>query len=123
MLDFIFAVTHPSHWHSINLHHHPHHYSLPARLLGSPAISWLQERGPGAGVWFNVETKIQNRVCWFFFFLSGFLFFFSAFSWYKCILSNRETLEIRWGSNHWMIIFLIPSPPKKNRWSSMASSR
>ncbi|KAA1131950.1 Mitochondrial translocator assembly and maintenance protein 41 [Puccinia graminis f. sp. tritici] len=62
MLDFIFAVTHPSHWHSINLHHHPHHYSLPARLLGSPAISWLQERGPGAGVWFNVETKIHNRM-------------------------------------------------------------
>lgn len=62
MLDFIFAVSHPSHWHSINLQHNPHHYSLPARLAGSPAITWLQEHGPGAGLWFNVEANVHDRV-------------------------------------------------------------
>ncbi|MBW0493067.1 hypothetical protein O181_032782 [Austropuccinia psidii MF-1] len=62
MLDFIFAVSHPNHWHSLNLYHHPHHYSLPSRLIGSSAISWLQERGPGAGIWYNVESKINDRI-------------------------------------------------------------
>ncbi|OAV99937.1 hypothetical protein PTTG_01447 [Puccinia triticina 1-1 BBBD Race 1] len=62
MLDFIFAVSHPSHWHSINLRHNPSHYSLPARILGSPGVTWLQEHGPGAGLWFNVQAKINDRV-------------------------------------------------------------
>ncbi|KAG6830719.1 hypothetical protein H0H87_007306 [Tephrocybe sp. NHM501043] len=51
MLDFMFAVTHPAHFHSINMHQHPHHYPLHARLLGSDYVSRLEEVGPG--VWFN----------------------------------------------------------------------
>ncbi|POW19179.1 hypothetical protein PSHT_04992 [Puccinia striiformis] len=62
MLDFIFAVSHPNHWHSMNLHHNPTHYSIPARLVGSDSVAWLQENGPGAGVWFNVQAKINDRV-------------------------------------------------------------
>lgn len=62
MLDFIFAVSHPSHWHSINLQHNPHHYSLPARIGGSSTVSWLQEHGPGAEIWFNVEAIVHDRV-------------------------------------------------------------
>ncbi|EGG09083.1 uncharacterized protein MELLADRAFT_47559 [Melampsora larici-populina 98AG31] len=62
MLDFVFAVSHPSHWHSINLQQNPKHYSLPLRWLGSAPISWLQEKGPGAGVWFNVENEVNGKL-------------------------------------------------------------
>ncbi|KAG6854654.1 hypothetical protein C0991_003302 [Blastosporella zonata] len=51
MLDFMFAVTHPAHFHSINMHQHPQHYPLHARVLGSSYVSRLEEVGPG--VWFN----------------------------------------------------------------------
>lgn len=62
MLDFVFAVSHPSHWHSINLQQNPRHYSLPLRWLGSAPISWLQEKAPGAGVWFNVENEVNGKL-------------------------------------------------------------
>lgn len=61
LLDFVFAVSHPSHWHSINLQQNPSHYALPLRWFGSGPISWLQEKGPGAGVWFNVDVEIEGR--------------------------------------------------------------
>ncbi|KAH9812382.1 mitochondrial matrix Mmp37-domain-containing protein [Melampsora americana] len=61
MLDFVFAVSHPSHWHSINLQQNPKHYSLPLRWSGSAPISWLQEKAPGAGVWFNVENEVNGK--------------------------------------------------------------
>ncbi|KAJ7672723.1 Mmp37-domain-containing protein [Mycena rosella] len=51
MLDFMFAVTHPAHFHSINMQQHPSHYTLHARVLGSSYVSKVQEFGPG--VWFN----------------------------------------------------------------------
>ncbi|KAG6909148.1 hypothetical protein DXG01_001900 [Tephrocybe rancida] len=51
MIDFMFAVTHPAHFHSINMHQHPQHYPFHARLLGSSYVSRLGEVGPG--VWFN----------------------------------------------------------------------
>ncbi|KAJ7175870.1 mitochondrial matrix Mmp37-domain-containing protein [Mycena filopes] len=51
MLDFMFAVTHPAHFHSINMQQHPSHYTLHARVLGSSYVSNVQEIGPG--VWFN----------------------------------------------------------------------
>ncbi|GLB38326.1 putative mitochondrial matrix Mmp37 [Lyophyllum shimeji] len=51
MLDFMFAVTHSAHFHSINMHQHPNHYPLHARMLGSSYVSRLEELGPG--VWFN----------------------------------------------------------------------
>ncbi|PLW06061.1 hypothetical protein PCASD_24236 [Puccinia coronata f. sp. avenae] len=56
--DFVFPVSHPGHWHSINLHHNPHHYSLPARLVNSPAIASLQEHALGAGLWFNLRANV-----------------------------------------------------------------
>lgn len=61
LLDFIFAVSHPSHWHSINLQQNPKHYAAPLRWFGSGPISWLQEKGPGAGVWFNVDVELEGR--------------------------------------------------------------
>ncbi|KAJ6613272.1 Mmp37-domain-containing protein [Mycena sp. CBHHK59/15] len=51
MLDFMFAVTHPAHFHSINMQQHPSHYTLHARVLGSSYVSKVEEVGPG--VWFN----------------------------------------------------------------------
>ncbi|KAG2351155.1 Mmp37-domain-containing protein [Suillus spraguei] len=51
MLDFIFAVTHSDHWHSINMQQHPGHYPLHARVLGSSFVSKTQELSPG--LWFN----------------------------------------------------------------------
>ncbi|ORY73598.1 mitochondrial matrix Mmp37-domain-containing protein [Leucosporidium creatinivorum] len=44
LLDFVFA-----------------HYSLPMRLLGSDAVAWMQEKGLGAGVWFNVEVEVAGK--------------------------------------------------------------
>ncbi|SGY84559.1 BQ5605_C009g05704 [Microbotryum silenes-dioicae] len=61
MLDFVFAVSHPSHWHAINMAQNPHHYSLPMRLLGSDAVAWMQEKGLGANVWFNVDVQIKGK--------------------------------------------------------------
>ncbi|GAA5905884.1 hypothetical protein JCM6882_009061 [Rhodosporidiobolus microsporus] len=62
LLDFVFAVSHPSHWHAINMQQNPEHYSLPMRLLGSNAVSWMQEKGLGAGVWFNVDVEVNGKL-------------------------------------------------------------
>ena len=61
MLDFMFAVTHPAHFHSINMQQHPNHYPLHARLLGSSYASKMQELGPG--VWFNAFVPMNGVVC------------------------------------------------------------
>jgi translocator assembly and maintenance protein 41 len=61
MLDFIFAVTHPAHFHSINMSQHPSHYAMYARTLGSSFVTRVQEVGPG--VWFNAFVKAKGRVC------------------------------------------------------------
>jgi translocator assembly and maintenance protein 41 len=60
MLDFMFAVTHPAHWHSINMQQHPSHYPLHARALGSSYVSKIEELGPG--VWFNAFVPINGVV-------------------------------------------------------------
>ncbi|KAI8449343.1 mitochondrial matrix Mmp37-domain-containing protein [Phakopsora pachyrhizi] len=62
MYDFIFAVSHPNHWHSINLQQNPKHYSLLARSIGSSSISWLQQTAPGAGLWFNIENRVNRKI-------------------------------------------------------------
>lgn len=62
LLDFVFAVSHPSHWHAINMQQNPEHYSLPMRLLGSDAVAWMQEKGLGANVWFNVDVEVDGKV-------------------------------------------------------------
>ncbi|CCM00647.1 uncharacterized protein FIBRA_02684 [Fibroporia radiculosa] len=58
MLDFIFAVTHPAHWHSINLNQFPGHYPLHARLLGSSFVSRVEAISPG--VWFNTHVPVNG---------------------------------------------------------------
>ncbi|KAJ1497284.1 Mitochondrial translocator assembly and maintenance protein 41, partial [Coelomomyces lativittatus] len=59
MLDLIFGVTHPHHWHSINLHQNPHHYSCLAGL-GSSMLAWVQEFS--AGVYFNPYVNLNGTI-------------------------------------------------------------
>ncbi|KIY48638.1 Mmp37-domain-containing protein [Fistulina hepatica ATCC 64428] len=56
MLDFMFAVTHPDHFHSINMHQYASHYPLSARLFGSDYVAKVQSLSPG--VWFNTYVPM-----------------------------------------------------------------
>lgn len=58
MLDFMFAVTHPAHFHSINMQQFPSHYPLYSRVFGSSYISKMQEISPG--VWFNPYVELNG---------------------------------------------------------------
>ncbi|KAJ3186557.1 Mitochondrial translocator assembly and maintenance protein 41 [Gaertneriomyces sp. JEL0708] len=58
MVDFIFGVTHPAHWHSLNIRQNRHHYSSLA-LLGSGVISRVQEQ-TGAGIYFNPDVDVAG---------------------------------------------------------------
>lgn len=58
MLDFVFAVNHPDHWHSINMHQFPGHYPLHARMLGSSFVTRIQALGPG--LWFNTFVPMSG---------------------------------------------------------------
>ncbi|TRM61092.1 mitochondrial matrix Mmp37-domain-containing protein [Schizophyllum amplum] len=58
MLDFLFAVTHADHFHSINMNQHPSHYPLSARVLGSDYVQRVQNFGPG--VWFNAYAQMNG---------------------------------------------------------------
>ncbi|VEU20181.1 DEKNAAC100946 [Brettanomyces naardenensis] len=49
-VDMILAVSYPDHWHSLNLHQFPKHYS-GVRILGSEMIAKIGSWG--AGVYFN----------------------------------------------------------------------
>ena len=60
MVDFIFGVSHPQHWHSLNLQANPHHYSMLGKL-GSKAVAMTQERF-GAGVFFNPFVEVNGMV-------------------------------------------------------------
>jgi mitochondrial translocator assembly and maintenance protein 41 len=60
MLDFMFAVTHASHWHSINMNQFPGHYPLYGRMLGSDFVARVQ--GVGPGVWFNTFVPMKGVV-------------------------------------------------------------
>ncbi|KAF9426553.1 Mitochondrial translocator assembly and maintenance protein 41 [Entomortierella beljakovae] len=60
MVDFIFGVTHPQHWHALNLQANPHHYSLLGKL-GSKAIAMTQETF-GAGVYFNPFVEVNGMI-------------------------------------------------------------
>lgn len=60
MLDFMFAVTHPAHFHSINMNQHPSHYTIDSRILGSDYVSALQAISPG--VWFNTLVPMNGVV-------------------------------------------------------------
>jgi mitochondrial translocator assembly and maintenance protein 41 len=63
MLDFMFAVTHPAHFHSINMAQYPSHYAMYARTFGSSFVTKVQEVEPG--VWFNAFVQAKGRVCEF----------------------------------------------------------
>lgn len=60
MIDFIFAVNHSSHWHSINMSQFPGHYPLYSRALGSDFVSRIQEISPG--LWFNAYVPMNDVV-------------------------------------------------------------
>ncbi|CAG8444725.1 4170_t:CDS:2, partial [Acaulospora colombiana] len=60
MLDFIFAVNHPQHWHSLNIKQNRNHYSFMG-TLGSGAVSILQEN-VGASVYFNTHVKMDGML-------------------------------------------------------------
>ena len=61
MLEFMFAVTHPAHFHSMNMAQHPSHYAMCARTFGSSFVTRVEEFGPG--IWFNAFVKAKGRVC------------------------------------------------------------
>jgi translocator assembly and maintenance protein 41 len=60
MIDFIFGVSHTQHWHSLNLHQYPEHYSS-LRRLGSGIVSYVQD-GVGAGVYFNPYITVNGTL-------------------------------------------------------------
>ncbi|KAI9599587.1 mitochondrial matrix Mmp37 [Syncephalis fuscata] len=59
LVDLIFAVSHPAHWHSVNLQQHPEHYGGIVASLGSSAVTSLQENF-GAGIWFNPFVTVEG---------------------------------------------------------------
>ncbi|KAI9308994.1 mitochondrial matrix Mmp37 [Cunninghamella echinulata] len=58
MIDFIFGVSHPGHWHALNIQQNPHHYSSLKRL-GSSTVATLQDKF-GAGVYFNPYVEVNG---------------------------------------------------------------
>lgn len=56
-IDLIFGVTHPDHFHSLNMRQNPDHYSS-LRFFGSEFVSKFQE--VGAGVYFNPFVSIHG---------------------------------------------------------------
>ncbi|OZJ05103.1 hypothetical protein BZG36_01358 [Bifiguratus adelaidae] len=58
MVDFIFGVSHPSHWHYLNLQNRPGDYSFLGKL-GSSTVSFVNNK-LGAGVYFNPYVKING---------------------------------------------------------------
>ncbi|SCU96712.1 LADA_0H02344g1_1 [Lachancea dasiensis] len=57
-IDLIFGVSHPDHFHSLNMRQNPHHYSS-LRYFGSKFVSKFQE--VGAGVYFNPFAEINGQ--------------------------------------------------------------
>ena len=63
MVDFMFAVTHPEHFHYMNMQQYPAHYPLHARLFGSSYVAKVENLGPG--VWFNAYVPMGGVVSLF----------------------------------------------------------
>ncbi|GAV50491.1 hypothetical protein ZYGR_0W00170 [Zygosaccharomyces rouxii] len=57
-MDLIFGVSHPAHFHSLNMRQNPQHYST-MRYFGSDFAAKFQEIG--AGVFFNPFVDIQGH--------------------------------------------------------------
>ncbi|KAJ2501451.1 hypothetical protein GGH96_001870 [Coemansia sp. RSA 1972] len=60
MVDLIFGVSHPDHWHALNIAQHRNHYSFMG-TLGANAVSFVQDR-MGAGVYYNPFVEINGVV-------------------------------------------------------------
>jgi hypothetical protein len=60
-IDLIFGVTHPEHWHSLNLRQNRHHYSSLMRMGGSGVISAVQQ-SLGASIYYNQGCIIDGKV-------------------------------------------------------------
>jgi hypothetical protein len=60
MVDFMFAVTHPEHFHYMNMQQYPAHYPLHARVFGSSYVAKVEDLGPG--VWFNAYVPMNGVV-------------------------------------------------------------
>ena len=59
MIDFVFVVDKPKHWHRMNLQRNPDHYSA-LRHLGAERIVKIQETG--AGVYYNTLVRCEDKV-------------------------------------------------------------
>ncbi|CUS24331.1 LAQU0S15e02102g1_1 [Lachancea quebecensis] len=57
-IDLILGVSHPEHFHSLNMRQNPHHYSS-LRYFGSQFVSKFQEIG--AGIYFNPFVDINGQ--------------------------------------------------------------
>lgn len=61
MVDFVFAVSHPEHWHGLNRQQFPKHYSLISRLSGAEVVmGWVQRAG--AGLWYHPYVKMEGEL-------------------------------------------------------------
>lgn len=60
MIDLVMAVTHPEHWHGINMGQNGKHYSWMARLMGSLGVGLLQPLG--AGLWYHPYVRIGDEL-------------------------------------------------------------
>eukprot|EP00158_Paraphelidium_tribonemae_P000028 Partr_v1_DN11446_c0_g1_i1_m44889 putative TAM41, mitochondrial translocator assembly and maintenance protein, homolog (S. cerevisiae) len=60
LVDFIFGVSHPQHWHSLNIRQHPSHYSTCMRHLPTRTIQHVQEKW-GAKVYYNTDCMVEGR--------------------------------------------------------------
>ncbi|KAI9315808.1 mitochondrial matrix Mmp37-domain-containing protein [Zopfochytrium polystomum] len=58
MVDLIFGVTHPYHWHSLNMRQHRDHYSFLASA-GSKTVALVQDKY-GAGLYYNTHVVIDG---------------------------------------------------------------
>lgn len=60
MIDLVIAVTHPQHWHGMNMTQNKKHYSTISRLMGSIGVGYIQNIG--AGLWYNPYIKIEDEI-------------------------------------------------------------
>ncbi|KAJ2804517.1 Mitochondrial translocator assembly and maintenance protein 41 [Coemansia guatemalensis] len=60
MVDLIFAVSHPDHWHALNISQNRSHYSFMG-TLGSNAVAFVQDR-MGAGVYYNPFVEVDGML-------------------------------------------------------------
>ncbi|KAI9331206.1 mitochondrial matrix Mmp37-domain-containing protein [Obelidium mucronatum] len=58
MVDLIFGVSHPEHWHYLNIKQNPSHYSFLAKF-GAQPVAMLQEK-VGAGLYYNTDVLIDG---------------------------------------------------------------